>query len=102
MVVPLYSERMASSLKNAPSFNPEADDYASWRSDVEVWRLLSDIKPEKIGPAVYLALQGKARDFVRTVSLEEIGSEEGFGKIIAKLDGCLQARRSCNCVQCVH
>ena len=52
---------MASS-KNAPSFNPEADDYASWKSDVEVWRLLTEIKPEKIGPAVYLALQGKARD----------------------------------------
>ena len=76
---------MASS-KNAPSFNPEADDYASWKSDVEVWRLLTDIKPEKIGPAVYLALQGKARDIVRTVPLAEIGTEQGFDTVIAKLD----------------
>ena len=75
-----------SSRKNPPSFDPEADDYASWKSDVDIWRLYTDTAETKVGPAVYLALQGKARDVVRGMSPEDIGSATGYDTIVAELD----------------
>ena len=44
------------SVKNPPVFNPEGDDYESWQADIEMWKVFMDTKPEKLGPAVYLAL----------------------------------------------
>ena len=35
---------------------------------------------------MYLALQGKAREVVRPIAAYEIGSLEGFDKLIAQLD----------------
>ena len=75
-----------SNVKNPPGFNPEADDYASWKSDIDVWKLFTETKPEKLGAAVYLALQGKAREVVRTLSTADIGALDGYDKIIAALD----------------
>ena len=47
-------------------FSPEEDgDYVAWWNDVEVWKLLTEMKPEKVGLAVYFALKGKTREVVR-------------------------------------
>ena len=75
-----------SKLKNPPSFDPEADDYASWKADVAVWKLFTDTAPEKIGGAIYLSTQNKARDVVRSVPTASIGTAEGYDLIIAELD----------------
>ena len=62
-------------IKSPPVFKPdEDDDYVSWKNDVSIWKLFTDVKAEKIGAAVYLALQGKAREVVRSLKPEEIGS----------------------------
>ena len=83
-----------SNIKNPPSFNPEADDYASWKSDIEVWKLITDMTDVKIGAAVYLALQGKAREVVRTLSTAEIGAADGYTTITNALDAVYQADAS--------
>ena len=75
-----------SKLKNPPNFDPEVDDYASWKADVEVWKVYTDTAAEKIGGAVYLATQNKARDVVRNVPTAQIGTAGGFDLIIAELD----------------
>ena len=72
----------------------EVDDYISWKSDIEVWKMLTDVKPEKIGLSVYLALQGNAREIVRTLSTAEIGTVDGYDKIIQKLDAVYKADES--------
>ena len=77
------------SVKNPPIFNPEVDDdYSSWKTDIGVWKLFTDVKLEKIAPAVYLSLKGKARDVVRSMKPEDIGKADGSGydKLIAELD----------------
>ena len=76
-----------SNIKNPPIFNPEVDDdYMSWKRDVGVWKLFTETKAEKQGAAVYLALQGKARECVRPLDTDKIGSATGFDEVLAQLD----------------
>ena len=78
---------MAEKKVNAPVFSPEEDDdYMAWRNDFEVWKLLTETKPEKVGLSVYLSLKGQARDVVRHLKPSEIGAEGGYEKIMAELD----------------
>ena len=74
-------------LKNPPTFNPEGvDDYSNWKSDVGVWRLFTSVGKDKQGAAVYLSVQGTARDAVRAVKAKKLKSDTGFEEIISILD----------------
>ena len=77
---------MSSNLKSSPTFKAEGDDYLSWKTDLEVWELYTDLEKKKRGPAVYLQLEGKARDAVREFKPEDIGKDTGLKSIMDKLD----------------
>ena len=78
---------MASRLKAPPVFKPEDDDdYGNWKNDLEIWKMFTDTKPEKLGPAVYLSLEGRAREAVRGITAEELGKPEGYATIVNELD----------------
>ena len=78
---------MAASLKNAPIFLPEEnDDYVNWRKDIMVWKMFTETKVEKLGAAVYLAIQGKARECVRDMDMNILGTAQGFDEILKVLD----------------
>ena len=56
---------MSSNFKSPPVFHPEDDDdYVSWKNDIGVWKLFRDLKPEKVGAAVYLSVKGQAREIL--------------------------------------
>ena len=70
-----------------PVFHAEEDDdYMAWKNDVEVWKMLTDVKTEKLGAAVYLAVKGTAREVIRNLKPEALGQAGGFEKVIAALD----------------
>ena len=77
------------SAKQPPTFNPEGgDSYVHWKADIEIWRLLGDTKIKQ-GPAVYLSLQGDARNAVRHLKPADLASDEedsGVDLIIRELD----------------
>ena len=74
-------------MKTPPVFNPEnGDDYSNWKMDIEVWRLVTKEEKIKHGPALYLALQGSARDKVRTIKMDVLSKEDGFEQVIKMLD----------------
>ena len=77
-----------SNLKNPPAYNPEreGDDYASWKTDVEVWQMVSTLDKAKQGPALYLSLEGSARDKVRGIDKTILNSDEGVKEILRMLD----------------
>ena len=76
-----------SNIKSPPVFHPEEDDdYTKWRNDIAVWKMFTDTKEEKLGPAVYLSLQGKARDAVRSLQIADLGKAGGFDLILQELD----------------
>ena len=76
-----------SNIKNPPIFNPEENnDYVSWKMDVEVWRMVTKDEKKKHGPAVYLCLQGSAREKVRSIDMEKLGTDTGYEEVIQLLD----------------
>ena len=71
--------------KQPPVFNPDnGDSYSDWVKDVKVWKLLGDGKVKQ-GPAVYLSLEGDARNAVRHITPEDLALDTGVDKIIAEL-----------------
>ena len=75
-------------LKQPPVFNPDGGDaYMDWKADVEVWRLFTKEKKKRQGPAVYLSLQGNAREAVRIIDPKDLATNNGYEKVIEALDG---------------
>ena len=62
------------------------DNYESWKKDIEVWRLLTDVKPAKQALAIHLTLTGKARMATSELKVEELNSDDGVKNVIKKLD----------------
>ena len=76
-----------SNMKTPPIFNPEENgDYTNWKMDVEVWRMITKEDKKKHGPAIYLSLQGSAREKVRSIDMEKLSSDTGYEEVIALLD----------------
>ena len=68
---------------------PKLDDevnFTEWRSDIDVWLLFTDIDKKKLGPAIYPALEGKARDVVRDIDKTKLASDTGVEEIINILE----------------
>ena len=75
-----------SSIKQPPVFNPDdGDSYSDWKNDIEVWCMLTEGKVKQ-GPAVYLSLQGDARDAIRAIPLDKLKGADAVKKIIDELD----------------
>ena len=85
IIIRLIKLEMAS-LKQPPVFNPDGgDNYADWKNDLEVWCMLTDGKVKQ-GPAVFLSLQGDARDAVRPIPKEKLNDKDAVKQILAELD----------------
>ena len=50
--------------------------YLDIESYANVWQMLADLDKKKQGPAVYLAMTGRARDVVSKTPAEELGDNE--------------------------
>ena len=48
--------------------------------------MFTDVTASRQGPAVYLTLQGDARDAIRSMDKSEIAKDNGVDLIIAELD----------------
>ena len=75
-----------SPIQQPPVFNPdEGDNYEEWKNDVEIWCMLTEGKVKQ-GPAVYLSLNGDARDAVRAIPNEDLKKADAVDIILAELD----------------
>ena len=79
------SQHSYDSLRTPPILTGE-DSYLEWKEDIKIWELFTDLVNTKRGPAVYLSLRGNARDCVRDLTGDQIGSETGVKQITDKLD----------------
>ena len=76
-----------SSVKQPPSFNPDnGDSYVDWKKDVKVWRSYTKDSRRRHGPAVYLSLEGDAREAIRAIDIDDLSDNYGFETFIAALD----------------
>ena len=74
----------SSNVKNPPVFDSNTT-YENWEKSLKIWQLVTDLPPEKQGPALVLALKGKAREAVLELSIDDIKSKEGIDNILIKL-----------------
>ena len=74
------------SISKVPPEFKDGMNYTDWRYDVMVWQKFTDLDVEKQGSALYLSLNGKARECARSIDLEVLGSATGCKKLIEILD----------------
>ena len=67
-----------------PHFSEDAD-FDQWCFEADMWKLVTDLKPEKQGPMVFLSLSPKIRQACSALSKDELKKDDGLDKFIAKL-----------------
>ena len=61
--------------------------YANWKEEIEIWKDFTDLAAEKKGPAVFLSLNGQARDAVRqNVPNDKLKDKDGVKNVFDCLD----------------
>ncbi|XP_034552315.1 uncharacterized protein LOC117821880 isoform X2 [Notolabrus celidotus] len=75
----------AGNYKVPPPFD-EKKSYESWKNEVEIWRLVTDLEKKKQALAVALSLTGRARDCVLEIAAGDLNKDDGMTKLLTKLD----------------
>ena len=76
---------MAQSYKNPPSLEPETV-YETWKNELAIWKLVTDVKPEKQALAVTLSLSGQARAKALEIDAAELNTVDGMNILLTSLD----------------
>ena len=76
---------MAYSFKTPPNLREDIS-YDQWKKEIQLWKTFTDLPDAKQGPAICLALTGKAREAVLELDIEAISSEDGVKSLLERLD----------------
>ena len=77
---------MASSSYKAPPSLSKCAAYETWLKEIKIWRAFTDLPVKKQGPAIFLTLEGKAREAVLELPIEKISADNGVESIVEHLD----------------
>ena len=75
----------STSFKAPPSL-AKSNCYEDWLKEIEIWQAFTDVVQEKQGPAIFLTLEGKAREAVLNLDIKDIKGSNGVENIIKALD----------------
>ncbi|KAG7489765.1 bifunctional UDP-N-acetylglucosamine transferase and deubiquitinase ALG13 isoform X2 [Solea senegalensis] len=96
----LYSQSVRSLMKNKgdlaedgrrwelqipPPFD-EKTSYETWKNEVEIWRLVTDLDIKKQALAVTLSLTGRAKASALEIAAGDLNSDTGMTALLTKLD----------------
>ena len=59
--------------------------YSQWKHEVQVWKAFTALEKKKMGPALFLSLEGSARDAGHEVSLD-LSGDDSIDVLLQKLD----------------
>ena len=77
---------MAPTNCKAPPWLTSSICYEDWLKEIEVWQAFTDLTDEKQGPAIFLTLEGKARETVLDLDIKEIKAKNGVESIVKALN----------------
>ena len=60
--------------------------YSEWKHEVQMWKAFTALEKKKMGPALFLSLEGSARNAGHEVSLEDLSGDDGIDAPLQKLD----------------
>ena len=65
----------------------ESDEhYETWKKDVQIWQVLTDLDKKKQALAIHLSLSGRARVASSELSVAALNKDDGVETLIKKLD----------------
>ena len=77
---------MSTNIKTPPSLS-KSTSYETWLKEIQIWQTFTDLEPKKQGPAIFLTLEGQAREAVLELDVANISASDGVDKVITKLNG---------------
>ena len=72
---------MASDNIKTPPALTKSSTYECWLKELKIWQAFTNLPKTKQGPAVFLSLEGKAREAILELEVDEISSENGVNII---------------------
>ena len=69
-----------------PDFDENKTTWREYKKEVEVWSSLTSLSQEKQGPALWMALKGKAKEAVKEMEISDIKKDDGLTLMMEKLD----------------
>lgn len=74
-----------SDIKAPPALREDVP-YESWKKEINIWQLFTTLEKKKQGLAIFLSLEGKAREAVLELEIDEMNTDDGVDKVLAQLD----------------
>ena len=78
---------MASNYKAPPEVKDELK-YETWKKELSLWQIFTDLSKSKQAPAICLSLSGRACEAALEINIDKLHSDTGVQELITKLD-CL-------------
>ena len=75
---------MAAKYLAPPPLIPEK--YTSWRKEMVLWEMATNVDKKQRAPTVFLTLTGKAREAILEMEAAQLNAEDGMSKMFTKLD----------------
>ena len=69
-----------------PDYDESKTTWREYKKEIEVWSSLTSLPKDKHGPALWMALKGKAKEAVKEMEINDIKDENGLEVMIQKLD----------------
>ena len=83
------AEIKAGGMKNPPPMELNKDgteDYAGWKTNIQIWERCTDIPEERRALVVHLSLRGRIQRASMEVGVEVLNSKNGMDALIKRLD----------------
>ena len=77
---------MAPTNYKAPPSLTSGTCYEGWLKEIENWQAFTDLTDEKQGPAIFLTLEGRARETVLNLDIKGIKAKNGVENIVKALN----------------
>ena len=66
-------------------FSAKSKDFENWECENKIWQCLTDLETKKQVPAIYLSLEGQAKQCCADIKVETLHSDSGIDELIKKL-----------------
>ena len=70
----------------APPSLSKCASYETWKKELKIWQRFTSLAKEKQGPAIFLTLEGRARESVLEIELDTLSGIAGVDEITKHLD----------------
>ena len=82
---------MASKYISPPKLIPKK--YKSWKKEMKLWEMATNIVKTKQAPTVFLTLEDKAREAILEMDLDTLNTENGMKFCMISLMSCIKVMK---------